>query len=417
MTGASALMDAVALLLLQNIKESMETGRIANMDTVQTEVEAAIAELNRTRLLEGPTHLDDVAAKLLLEMGSLQEKVARCESQLAEFQSRADVLKEETTQIAARAEACNLLVEQQQKENVKVLAAMEGAEASISTAPPPFLVPAPSHTDPVSHLSPSKMAVISFPGGPRTVTIHPPDSPSYQSVIRDEKGDIIITFKGTKPLRREGAFRGPLSEVDLRQITHVYGRGPQLAGPRAAQPVPRRPDQPQPSSCPPPSRGPSDIIARQRQLSLSMQTDAFGRVLAPDYLINAKSPSLPTGMSSSAEPSPDSQSPLSAKPNIVITLASTPPSPILGRGKKRTRSSDEDEGMLSATERRNGTPLLIDPRTLKVPTTPTPVKREESQGPAKRKKRRSSAASSEALPAESGSGSSSQGLLDVTRTV
>ncbi|KAF8129737.1 hypothetical protein EV363DRAFT_265518 [Boletus edulis] len=407
MTGASALVDAVALLLFQNIKESMETGRIANMDTVQTEVEAAIAELNRTRLLEGPTHLDDVAAKLLLEMGSLQEKVARCESQLAEFQSRADVLKEETTQIAARAEACNLLVEQQQKENVKVLAAMEGAEASISTASPPFLGPAPSHTDPVSQLPPSKMAVISFPGGPRTVTIHPPDSPSYQSVIRDEKGDIILTFKGTKPLRREGAFTGPLSGIDLQQISRVYGRGPQLARPRAVQPAPRRPDQSQPSSCPPPSRGPSDIIARQRQLSVSMQTDAFGRVLAPDYLINAKSPSLPTG---SADPS------LSAKPNIVITPASTPPSPTVGRGKKRTRSGDEDEGLLSATETRNGAPLLT-PRTLKVPTTPTPVKREESQGPAKRKKRRSSAGSSEALPAGSGSGSCPQDLVDVTRTM
>lgn len=49
-------MDTIALSLFQNIKEGIETGRIANVDTVQTEVEAAIAELDHTQLLEGPTN-------------------------------------------------------------------------------------------------------------------------------------------------------------------------------------------------------------------------------------------------------------------------------------------------------------------------------------------------------------------------
>lgn len=61
MTTASALAGTVALLLFENIKEGMEAGRIASLDTVQTEVEAAIAELNRQRqLLEGPTHVNDI---------------------------------------------------------------------------------------------------------------------------------------------------------------------------------------------------------------------------------------------------------------------------------------------------------------------------------------------------------------------
>ena len=294
---------------------------------------------------------------------------------------------------------------------------MEAVKANISTAPPPCLAPAPSPTDPILRPAPSRMAVISFPGGPRTVTIHPPDSPSYQSTIRDEKGDVIITLKGTKPLRREGAFRGPLEDIDWLGITRVYGRGPEVPGPRTVPPVPRWPDQPQPSSCPPPSRAPSDLIARQRQLSASMQTDAFGRVLAPDYLISAKSPSLPTGVSSSFESSQDSRSSSSVKPEIVSTTpSSTPPSPSVGRGRKRTRHS-EDEGVSSSAETREVVSLLIDARTVKEPTTPTPVKCEEShppEGPAKRKKRRSSA-SLEGLSA--GSLSRTQSLLDVTHTV
>lgn len=61
MTTASALAGTVALLLFENIKEGMEAGRIASLDTVQTEVEAAIAELNRQRqLLEGPTRVNDI---------------------------------------------------------------------------------------------------------------------------------------------------------------------------------------------------------------------------------------------------------------------------------------------------------------------------------------------------------------------
>jgi hypothetical protein len=355
---------------------------------------------------------------MLLEIGTLHEKVAKCESQLSEFHTRAEALKEETTQIVARAEACNLLVEQQQKENVKVLAAMEEVKASISTAPPPCVAPAPSPTDPILRPAPSRMAAVSFPGGPRTVTIHPPDSPSYQSTIRDEKGDVIITFKGTKPLRREGAFRGPLEDIDWLEITRVYGRGAEVPGPRVVPPIPRWPDQPQPSSCPPPSRAPSDIITRQRQLSTSMQTDPFGRVLAPDYLVNAKSPSLPTGMSSSSSSSQDSQYSSSAKPEIVSTTpSSTPPSPSVGRGKKRTRH-EEDEGVPSNTETHGVVPLLIDVRTIQEPTTPTPsIKREEShppEGPAKRKKLRSST-SLEALSA--GSLSRTHSLLDLTRTV
>ena len=352
-----------------------------------------------------------------MEIGTLHEKVAKCESQLSEFHTRAEALKEETTQIVARTEACNLLVEQQRKENVKVLAAMEGVKANISTAPPPCVAPAPSPIDPILRPAPSRMAVVSFPGGPRTVTIYPPDSPSYQSTIRDEKGDVIITLKGTKPLRREGAFRGPLEDVDWLEITRVYGRGAEVPGPRVVPPIPRWPDQPQPSSCPPPSRAPSDIITRQRQLSTTMQTDAFGRVLAPDYLINAKSPSLPTGMSSSSS-SQDSQYSSSAKPEIVSTTpSSTPPSPSFGRGKKRTRQ-EVDEGTSSNAETREVVPLLIDVRTVKEPTTPTPsVKREEShppEGPAKRKKLRPST-SSEALSA--GCLSRTHIPLDLTHTV
>ena len=61
MTTASALAGTVALLLFENIKEGMEAGRIASLDTVQTEIEAAIAELNRQRqLLEGPTRVNDI---------------------------------------------------------------------------------------------------------------------------------------------------------------------------------------------------------------------------------------------------------------------------------------------------------------------------------------------------------------------
>ncbi|KAI9463844.1 hypothetical protein HD554DRAFT_1294508 [Boletus coccyginus] len=417
MTSASALVD-IALLLLQNMKEGLETGQIANVNTAQTEVEAAMAELNRRRLLEGPTDINDLVGKMLLEIGSLHEKVAKCESQLSEFQSRTDALKEETTQIVARTEVCNSLVKQQQTENVKVLAAMEGAKASISTAPPPCAAPAPSPTDPISRPAPSRTAVISFPGGPRTITIHPPDSPSYQSIIRDEKGDVIIALKGTKPLRREGAFRGPLEDIDWREISRVYGRGPETPIPRAAPPVPRWPDQYQPSSCPPPPRGPSEIIARQRQLSTSMQTDAFGRVLAPEYPTDAKPPSGPTSTSSPSESSQDSQSSSNAKPeNFSTTPSSTPPSPSVGRGKKRTRHSEEDEGVPPATETREGVPLLVDVQTVKEPTTPTPVKRGEShppEGPAKRKKLRSSE-SLEAL--STGSLSRTHSLLDLTRTV
>ncbi|KAF8547440.1 hypothetical protein OG21DRAFT_916981 [Imleria badia] len=293
---------------------------------------------------------------------------------------------------------------------------MEGVKADISTGPSPCLAPVPSPTDPTLRPALSRMAVVSFPGGPRTVTIHPPDSPSYQSIIRDEKGDVIITLKIPKPLHREGAFRGPLEDIDWRKISRVYGRGPEPAGSHAVPPVPRWPDRSQPSSCPAPSRGPSEIIARQRELSTSAQTDAFGRVLAPDYLTSAKSPSLPTGMSSS-DSSQDSRSSSSGKPEVIITPSSTPPSPSVGRGKKRARQSEEDEGMPSTAETGEGVLLLLDVRTAKEPTTPTPVKRDEShtpEGPAKRKKLRSSA-SVEAFPA--GSLVRTQSLLDVTRTV
>jgi len=66
MTSASALVDTVALLLLQNMKEGMETGRIANVNTAQTEVEVAIAELSRRRLLEEPTHINDLVGHVIL---------------------------------------------------------------------------------------------------------------------------------------------------------------------------------------------------------------------------------------------------------------------------------------------------------------------------------------------------------------
>lgn len=338
----------------------------------------------------------------------------KCQSQLGEFHSRAEALRKETSQVVARTEACNLMVEERQKENSKVLAAMEGATVGISTPPSTCIVPVPSSTDPAQRPALSSMAVISFPGGPRTVTIHPPDSPSYQPVIHDEKGDVIITFKSPKPLRREGAFRGPLEDIDWREISRVYGRGPEPAGSRAVPPVPRWPDRSQSSPCRPASRVPGEIIARQRQLSASMQTDAFGRVLTPDSLTNAKSPSPPTGTSSS-ESSQDSRASLSGKPEIVITPSSIPPSPSVGRGRKRTRQTEEDEGLLSPTEARKNTPLLIDVRAAKEPTTPT-GKRDEPdppEGPAKRKKPRSSA-SVEALPTESLV--RSQSLLDVTRT-
>ena len=66
MTSASALVDSVALLLFQNIMEGIDTGRIANLNTAQTEVKAAVAELNRRRLLEGPTHIDDLVGYVVL---------------------------------------------------------------------------------------------------------------------------------------------------------------------------------------------------------------------------------------------------------------------------------------------------------------------------------------------------------------
>lgn len=351
---------------------------------------------------------------MLLEIGSLHEKVAKCESQLAEFQCQTRALKEDTTQTVARTEAGNLLVEQQEKENAKVLAVMEGVKTTASTASPLCVAPAPSPTDPSLRPAPSRVAVVSFPGGPRSITIHPPDSPSYQSIIRDEKGDVIVDFRRTKPLRREGAFRGPLEDVDWLEITRVYGRGPELSGARTVPLVPCWPDRSQPASCPPPSRGPIDLIARQRQLSASMQTDPFGRVLAPEYPNKVKSPSLPTGMSSSSSQDPQSSS--SAKPDTVSTPSSTPPSPSVGRGKKRSRNSEDDEGVLLTTETCKQGSLLIDMRTIEEPTTPTPVKREEShppEGPAKRKKLRSSA-SLEAL--SSGSLSRTRSLLDLTRT-
>lgn len=65
MTSASALVD-IALLLLQNMKEGLETGRITNVNTAQTEVEAAMAELNRRRLLEGPTDINDLVGHVIL---------------------------------------------------------------------------------------------------------------------------------------------------------------------------------------------------------------------------------------------------------------------------------------------------------------------------------------------------------------
>lgn len=345
----------------------------------------------------------------------MRQKVAICESQLAGLESRADALRDETRQLTTRTEACESLVEQKQKDTVKALAELERAKASISNlnAPPLCLVPAPSPTDHIVRPARPKMAVVSFPGGPRTVTIHPPHSPQYQSIIRDEKGDVIITFKDLKPLRREGAFRGPLEEIDMHAITRVYGRGPEPEGPRAIPPIPRWPDRSRPlSSYSAPS--PSDVIARQRQLSFSMQTDAFGRVLAPDYLIHAKSPSLPTGMPSSSEPSQDSQSSSSVKSEAVSTPTS--PSASIGRGKKRTRlaEEDEDEGVPSTTETLKTAPPQIDPQTTNEPLTPTSIKRQEShspEGPAKRKKLRSST-SGEALSA----GSRSNSALDVTRT-
>lgn len=292
---------------------------------------------------------------------------------------------------------------------------MEGAKAGMSIASPPCVAPAPSPTDPVLRPAPSRVAIVSFPGGPRTITIHPPDSPSYQPTIRDEKGDVIIDFRRTKPLRREGAFRGPLEDVDWLEITRVCGRGPDIPGVRTVPSVPCWPNRSQPSSCPPPARGPSDIIARQRQLSTSMQTDPFGRVLVPEYLNSAKSPSQPTSMPSSSSSHASSRD---SQPGIVSTPSSTPPSPSLGRGKKRTRNSEDDEGVSLTTETRTREEafLPVDLRTLKEPTTPTPVKREEShppEGPAKRKKLRSST-SSEAL--SSGSLSRTRSLLDLTRT-
>ena len=66
MTSASALADTVSLLLFQNIMEGIDTGRIANVNTAQTEVKAAIAELNRRRLPEGPTHINDLVGYVVL---------------------------------------------------------------------------------------------------------------------------------------------------------------------------------------------------------------------------------------------------------------------------------------------------------------------------------------------------------------
>ena len=280
-------------------------------------------------------------------------------------------------------------------------------KADISTTPAPCPAPAASATDPTLHPIASKTAVISFPGGPRTITIHPPGSPDYQPIIRDEKGDVIITFKNTRPLRREGAFRGPLEDVDWREIHRVCGRGPEAGGSRHVALAPRWPNPSQPSPRRLSSRGPSDIIARQRQLSMSMQTDAFGRLLPPDYLIHARSPSLPTGMSSSSN-FPDSLSSWGALSDIVTTHSSTPSSPCLRKGKKRARQNEEDEGAPSTREGAYHS---------EEPVTPTPVQHEEPHPPEERAKRRKlrSSASSGALSA--GPVTRSQSVLDVTRTV
>lgn len=65
MTSVSALVDTVALMLFHNLREGMETGRIANVNTAQTEVETAIAELNRRQLREEPTHIHDLVGHVV----------------------------------------------------------------------------------------------------------------------------------------------------------------------------------------------------------------------------------------------------------------------------------------------------------------------------------------------------------------
>ena len=61
-------MDTTALMLLQNLREGMETGRIANVNTAQTEVEAAITELSGRRLSEEPTHTNDLLGYVVLRV-------------------------------------------------------------------------------------------------------------------------------------------------------------------------------------------------------------------------------------------------------------------------------------------------------------------------------------------------------------
>ena len=49
MASANALTDDVALSLFQNIREGMKNGRISDLNTAQSEIEAAIAELSSIR--------------------------------------------------------------------------------------------------------------------------------------------------------------------------------------------------------------------------------------------------------------------------------------------------------------------------------------------------------------------------------
>lgn len=66
MTSASALTDSAALLLFQNIREGLQSGRIADLNTVQTEVDAAIAELNSRRPPEEPTSINGLVGYVAL---------------------------------------------------------------------------------------------------------------------------------------------------------------------------------------------------------------------------------------------------------------------------------------------------------------------------------------------------------------
>ena len=216
-----------------------------------------------------------------------------------------------------------------------------------TTPPPRCAAPVLPATDAILHQAPPQVAVVSFPGGPRTVTIHPPGSPNYQTTVRDDKGEVIIDFRRTKPLRREGAFKGSLEEIDWQKITRVCGRGPEQPGAQALPPSPHWPDRPQPF-IPPPPHHPGRIIARQCQLAASLHTDAFGRVQPPEYLIlSARSPSLPTGMSSSFASLPESL-PCSSGWRDTVS-PSMPPSSSVERGRKRVRKSEDDEGTPVAT--------------------------------------------------------------------